>query len=62
MLGTLPDFVYSILICTVFEEYLKMTLEEKTLKESPLNKYVHMLKPCWAGVWEQECACVHRVG
>lgn len=31
-----------------------MTLKDKALKEIPLNKYVHMLKPCWAGVWEQE--------
>ena len=34
MLGTLPDFVYCILICIMFEKCLKMTLRESTLKDS----------------------------
>lgn len=45
MLGTLPDFVYCILICIMFEKYVKMTMTEKTLKDSvkQLCAYVNVV-------------------
>lgn len=61
MLGTLPDFVYCILICIMFEKYLKITLRERTLKDSAeqICTYVNAMLGMSVGV--DECGYMLRV-
>lgn len=57
MLGTLPDFVYCILICIMFEKYLQMTLRERTLKDSIEQICTYVNAMLGKGVWE--CTSVY---
>lgn len=61
MPGTLPDFVYCILICIMFEKCLKMTLRERTLKDSVEQICTYVNTALGVQVWEHTSVCIYSV-
>lgn len=61
MLGTLPDLVYCILICIMFEKCLKMTLRERTLKDSVEQICTYGNRAPGIQVWEHTSVYIYSV-